>query len=595
MQKARVVAIIALALNLLLVGLSIRPGPKSSTAPTQPAEEILTLRVSLRSHADITLLAQAYDLLELRDGNDVFVLGDPDTLDSLQTTGFRVSVHDKTTSGSVRRTAYSYSGGYRTVVEHWAHLDSVATTYPGLARLVDYGDSWRKLNGVPNGHDLRAICLTRLQPGDCEQTPIAPKPRLLLMAAIHARELSTAEVAWRLIDDLTTNYGVDPDITALMDHNETWIIPVANPDGRRIVENAGNGPVTQRKNANTSRGNCASPPSGSSQFGVDLNRNSSWAWDSQLTTSNNPCSLVYRGPAASSEPEVYFVEEMAARLFPDQRDERVVSNAAPITSTGVFITLHSFADQVLLPWSATECFGAPCPAFQRAPNDIGLRALAFRMSHYNGYVTGQSSEVLYATSGSTDDWTYGALGIPSYTYEIGPSSGACDGFFPPYSCQEGFYALNREALLYAIRAARQPYVHALGPTVLSVAISPTIAYSVTDVFTVTATIDDNALGAVGVSRPAAQTVLTAELYIDTPPWAGGLPITMTVADGLADSTGEVFTQVLTPLNIPLGRRLIYVRGIDAAGNPGPLRAVWLTHFAGATQQWLPFVQASAGQ
>jgi murein tripeptide amidase MpaA len=76
------------------------------------------------------------------------------------------------------------------------------------------------------------------------------------MAAIHAREYTTAELVTRYAEYLVTNYGVDPDVTWLLDNFEVHILPQANPDGRVIAE----GGYYQRKNTNPSgANNCPSP------------------------------------------------------------------------------------------------------------------------------------------------------------------------------------------------------------------------------------------------------------------------------------------------------------------------------------------------
>ncbi|MGI9301246.1 MAG: hypothetical protein ACR2RB_00860, partial [Gammaproteobacteria bacterium] len=99
------------------------------------------------------------------------------------------------------------------------------------------------------------------------------------------------------------------------------------------------------------------------------------------------------------------------------------------------------------------------------PNDGDLRDLAFRMSHYNGYQTGTGPEILYGVTGATDDWVYGQLGVPAFTYEVGPQFGSCSGFTPAYSCVDSqFYPENRDALLYSIKVAGSPYVTPAGPT-----------------------------------------------------------------------------------------------------------------------------------
>ena len=63
-----------------------------------------------------------------------------------------------------------------------------------------------------------------------------PKPHVFIMAAIHARELATAEVATRFAEQLVARYGVDPDVTWLLDYNEIHILAQSNPDGRKLAE-----------------------------------------------------------------------------------------------------------------------------------------------------------------------------------------------------------------------------------------------------------------------------------------------------------------------------------------------------------------------
>jgi len=478
---------------------------------------------------------------------------------------------------------FSYFGGYRTVAEHYAHMNAIAATYPELAMVVDYGDSWRKINSQPDGHDLLAICITKRRASDCQLNPNTDKPRFLLIAAIHARELSTSEMAWRWIDKLVGNYGHDPDVTWLLDHHEMWVIPVANPDGRHLVEQGGNAPYLQRKNMNDSAGTCAPPNDPSYAYwqpGVDLNRNASFKWGG-LGSSNAPCAQTYRGTRPASEPEQIALETLMARLFPDARGPRD-SDAALITTTGVMLTLHSFGDLILLPWAWTNCGGSVCPLGQRAPNDASLRAFAFRMSYYNGYAVGQASELLYSASGTTDDWAYGVLGVPSFTFEIGPLSGLCGLFTPDYACQDGlFWPLNRSAFLYAAKVARQPYALVHGPTTLSVTLSNDAVISGRAV-TLTALVRDDAYGN-GIGRPSVQRITAVEAYVNLPHWAGGTPISMTAWDGAFDTPSEIAVATLDTSGLTVGRHLIFVRGQNAAGYWGPPTAQWLTVLEG--QRW----------
>lgn len=578
-----------LVLASLIVALLITP-LQINAAGKPPAQTQLVLQVTVNSPADVHELIDAgYDVLEARAGNVIFILGDDAVVQQLQSQGYNITAASPIqTSNSIIQ---SYFGGYRTVAEHEAHLVDVATAHPDLVKVVDYGDSWRKLNNVPNGHDLMAICITRMQAGDCALNPGTPKPRFLLMAAIHARELSTSEMAWRWIDLLVNDYGLDPDITMLLDTSEMWVIPVANPDGRHIVEAGGNTPYLHRKNANNAYGNCLTPAPGdqygSWQAGVDLNRNASFKWGGN-GTSSQPCHPLFRGPSAASEPEEQAIESLIGQLFLDQRGA-LITDTAPISTTGTFISLHSFSDLVLLPWGWTECSFGACPPSLRAPNDAGLRALAFRMSHFNGYLTGQPSEVLYAASGTTDDWAYGQLGIASYTYEIGPPAGEPCGFFtPPYSCQDGtFWPLNRNAFLYAAKTARQPYALSRGPSATDVTLSCPIVSSSAPA-TLTVTLDDTTLGVNGINRPTPLAITEAEVYVDAPPWAGGTPIAMTAADGAFDAAREDAHAMINGAGLSDGRHLIYVRGKNADGFWGPVTAQWLNVGTGSTCQTIYF-------
>ena len=364
-------------------------------AASDANDQLYVFKVTVKTIEQVhALTSSEFDVLEGRGPDYLLVLGDAGVASSLRAKGYTVAVErrlEKVEQASSRFSPMTYFGGYRTVVEQYAHLDSVAAAKPNLTALVDYGDSWRKVQGL-GGNDLRAICITNKQAGDCALNPNSSKPRFLLVAAIHARELSTAETAWRWIDYLVDNYNVDPDVTALLDNNEMWVVPLINPDGRQIVEQGGNSPYLQRKNANNTVGSCSNPPTSSNQFGVDLNRNANFKWGG-LGTSTGACDQTYRGTGAASEPEEQALESLMANLFPDQRGPND-ADPAPVTTKGAMITLHSYSNYVILPWGFVECNTAACPASKQAPNDAALRSFAYRMSFFNSYRTGQGSEIL---------------------------------------------------------------------------------------------------------------------------------------------------------------------------------------------------------
>ena len=540
-----------------------------------PAGEPAMWRVYTNNQSDIDFLtAGGYDLLEAAGEGYFLIIGEESVAEELRDNGFQVEFDraldlpaGSAASPNAAASGPTFFGGYRSVVEHYAHLYSVESTYPNLATVIDYGDSWNKINGQADPNELLVICLTNKQAGDCQLNPNSNKPRAVFMAAIHARELQTSEVAWRLIDELTQNYGTDADITHIMDTTEIWIIPVANPDGREIVESGENNPYLQRKNANDTFGNCAVPPTSGNHHGVDLNRNASSPYWGGTGTSSNPCAATYPGTGPASEPEQQALETLFTQLFLDQKGG--INTPAPSTTEGTFISIHSFSDLILLP-NGPNSVGI-------SPNDPELRALAFRMTHFNGYVAGTGPEILYGTTGTTDDWVYYELGVPSYTYELSPVSGSCSGFTPAYSCIDSIlWPLNRDALLYSARVAHTPYLTSRGPSTTSISAPTTL--EVGEVLNVSAVVDDNTLGTASgsVGRPTVQAVTAAEYYIDASDVQGGTPVAMTAADGNFNESSETAVAAISTTGLAPGEHTLFVRAQNANGYWGPVLPVYFT-------------------
>jgi hypothetical protein len=249
---------------------------------------MVVARISVNSQQELErLVALGLDLLETREGDDLFVLTSAEQVHRLRAQGWRASVDERKTAllrkqrpdlrqsrvqtiqpGTTVATSDAFMGGYLTVPEMRTFLDDRAAQYPNLAEVFVYGHSWKWLNeGPESGHELFGIKLTNKQRG-------GEKPTFFLMASIHARELSTSELALRFVDHLLAGYGVDADATWLLDEHTVVVVPVANPDGRRLAEQG----LMQRKNMNNTRGDCLQPPDAFNQFGIDLNRNHDFKW-----------------------------------------------------------------------------------------------------------------------------------------------------------------------------------------------------------------------------------------------------------------------------------------------------------------------------
>lgn len=239
---------------------------------------------------------------------------------------------------------------------------------------------------------------------------------------------------------------------------------------------------------------------------------------------------------------------MIRSLIADQRGP-LNSDAAPDNTTGLFITLHSFGDLVLWPWGFTS--GA-------APNKDGLQTIGDKLASYNGYRSCQPSTCLYGASGTSDDWAYGELGIPSFTFEVGQWE-----FMPPYGeIDFDQWPKNEPALHYAAKIARNPYTSANGPDARSVSVTTTQTS-----LALTAIIDD--------SENGDQPIVEASFTVDAPYWASGaITHTLSAVDGLFDSAIEVVEASIDPTGLSLGQHTFFVRGRDSTGYWGPVSATF---------------------
>jgi carboxypeptidase T len=440
----------------------------------------------------------------------------------------------------------TFYGGYRTTDAYLKFAKDLQKKYPELVKAMTFGET------EASGRDLRVVCVTAGANKGCKTKPDVDKARFVLMAQIHARELSTSELTWRLLTLLTDKYGKDADITSLLDETEIWVIPQVNPDGIETVQDAFQGEGgNQWHRKNMHKEDDCGATSGN-HIGTDVNRNFDSNWGGP-GTSGVPCAETYRGASAASEAETQGMQGLFKDVFEDQRGSDP-DEPAPQDTRGTFVSLHSYSNLVLFPYGDSR----------HTPNDAGLRSMGFRMSHYNGYETGEPDEILYQVSGSTDDYAYEKLGVAAFTYEIGPGSGTCSGFFPAYSCQDGFWDLNRDALLYAARAAQKPYEMGMGPTVVNAK-----SKSKGGKVLISATADDDAYGNIGVGRPTAQNVTDARVFVGKAPWDGGKAKAMKIKG----SGSEVDAKV----KVKSGKKaqLAWIQAKDKSGNWGPTYAVWV--------------------
>jgi murein tripeptide amidase MpaA len=437
---------------------------------------------------------------------------------------------------------------YRTVEETFATAEQIVADYPELATWIDVGDSWEKIDpgGAP-GYDMLVLRLTQSGvPG--------PKPKLFVMSSVHAREYAPAELNTRFAEYLVGNYGLDADVTWLLDYHEIHLMLQANPDGRKWAEAPD---PWWRKN--TDNDHCGD----TNDRGVDLNRNFEFQWACCGGSSDDACSDVYHGPAPASEPETQAIQAYLRSQFPDQRAPDLTAGA-PATATGVFLDVHSYGEWVLWPWGFTETVPANGPA---------LQTLGRKFAYFTGYKPEQAGGWYYTTDGATDDFGYGDLGLAAYTFEIGTTFHQDCATF-----EDQILPDNLEALLYAAKVARTPFMTPAGPDALAVAVAPPVAES-GGVVTLTATITDGQYVNRHGTEPV-QSIAAAEYTVNVPPWVTTTtPIShaMTAVDGAFDEATEVVEAAVDLTGLAPGRYIIFVRGRDADGNWGAVSAAFAAH------------------
>ena len=233
------------------------------------------------------------------------------------------------------------------------------------------------------------------------------EPEVLFNCNIHAREHLTLEMCLHIIQRFTDGYGTDQAITNTVNSKEIWVVPTMNPDGAEydIATGSYRG---WRKNRQ--------PNSGSSAVGTDLNRNFAYRWGCCGGSSGSPSSETYRGPSAVSAPEV--------RNLQNWVNSRVIGGTQQIKA---HIDFHTFSELVLWPFGYTTANVATGMTQQEYNR---FASIGQQMAGTNGYTPEQSSD-LYITDGDSNDWMWGTHKVLSFCFEMYPSSGGINGFYPP--------------------------------------------------------------------------------------------------------------------------------------------------------------------
>ncbi|ELT95841.1 hypothetical protein CAPTEDRAFT_190756 [Capitella teleta] len=246
----------------------------------------------------------------------------------------------------------------------------------------------------------------------------SPKRGIWIDAGIHAREWLAPATAMHLIHTFAVAIRRnDRQLLSMLDDYDWYFMPCINPDG---YEYSRNHDRLWRKTRSRHHGN-------QECIGVDSNRNWDFHW-MEIGASFDPCSSIYAGPYAFSEPETRAV-----------RDFLLTYRSTLVA----YISFHSYGQFLLHPWGYTSDLPEDHEKLMFVLDHV---AAVIQSTTGKQYTRGSSTNVLYEAAGGSDDWAKAVAGIPfSFTFEL--RDHGLHGFLVPEdeieeSGREMFAALN---------------------------------------------------------------------------------------------------------------------------------------------------------
>ncbi|KAG7188816.1 hypothetical protein KM043_008425 [Ampulex compressa] len=281
------------------------------------------------------------------------------------------------------------------------YLEYLALRYPKIVELITIGHSYE---GQP-------IKMVKVSTGPNKEGEA--KSAIWIDAGMHAREWIGSAVATYILSQLVER---NANYSRLLENSDWMILPVANPDGYEYSHTGDRFWRKTRSNHNEDEEDSRHTPSGFLQFitqyvkwlwseceGVDPNRNFDYHWgeDKEGGTSTDPCHETYAGPYAFSEPET---KAMSDYIMSKRKNIKM------------YLTLHSYNQMWLVPWGHTR---EKPSDYEELTNAARKAVKAISKVHGTHYQLGPAADLLYTTSGASDDWAKGVAGIKyAYTVEL---------------------------------------------------------------------------------------------------------------------------------------------------------------------------------
>uniref|UniRef100_A0A1I7S612 Zinc carboxypeptidase A 1 n=1 Tax=Bursaphelenchus xylophilus TaxID=6326 RepID=A0A1I7S612_BURXY len=311
--------------------------------------------------------------------------------------GKRDAIDGDHTFGLIMGEYYSYD-------EIVSYMRRIVEALGGKAKMISIGRTHegREIYGIQFG-----------RPADKSRTVT------WIDAGIHAREWTAVHTGIYMLYVvanalLNGNQPVHQKISSYLQNNDLLIFPCVNPDGYEYTRTHPELAEVRFWRKNRSPEICGHLKSGEHRCcrGVDLNRNFDFHF-SAGGASTYPCSEIFHGRNAFSEPESKAIRDAVLKLGP----QRLVA----------FISLHAYSQLVIYPYSNDKTYFPPDidelkSLAKRAVNAIGQK-------YGTNYQYGSGPEIIYAYTGGSADWAKETVGIKyTYTIELRPTYTSWNGF-----------------------------------------------------------------------------------------------------------------------------------------------------------------------
>lgn len=296
---------------------------------------------------------QAKELASLNLNGDIYTASGyailyliPEELEKVRSAGFTFEILKPDLNSYSRDFWQNNRDAYHSYDEIIQLMNSLSFGHPDICRKYDLGFS-------VEGRLLSALKISDNVAVDEDE------PEVMFDGGIHGDEIGGPENLIRFAQFLCDSYGVDPDVTDLIDNREIWLYVMVNPDGRVNMV---------RYNSN----------------GIDVNRDWGYMWN-----------------AEGGSPGYY-----------SQVETKTLRDCMLDNQFVVHTSYHSGTEMLSYPWSYRP---------DACPDQAHIDALAALYSSTSGYANlpyAQGYQGMYPINGSSKDAYYGIMGSVGWTIEI---------------------------------------------------------------------------------------------------------------------------------------------------------------------------------